>query len=156
MDLLKKIRESIEDLKSFKLYNPFYGKNICFLEGCVTPATSRNQLLGYLGSFCAYPELTNEVDFCIIPYKTSQNILNNDEDDITELLRHKMTNDSKSSDTKITNFSLLPEDVFFGYIKSNLLGDDAVKINQFDRIQFSFDLLKMHESNIKYVGDYNI
>jgi len=150
--LKKIIREDIQDLNSSNLPNPLYGKNIFFFDGCVEPKNDRNQLMGYLGIFCGYNKLDREIDYCILPKETSNKIVAEKTDQITELLYNKINHrkkDTGSITNTIPNTAILPEEVLFTYIKNNLIQKDEVKKKQFERLNLTFEL-NPYQNNIRY------
>lgn len=136
-DHFKKIEESA-------LPNPIYGKTIFFCEGCVDPAIDRNQLLGYLGAFSrTSSELNSEIDIVVISFSSFNNLKEGKSDSaidsINEKLKYFDVEKSRYSN-KIQNALIVPEHNFFQFIKGKLLQTDQVKLDQFERINFSYEI----------------
>ncbi|MEX1013580.1 MAG: hypothetical protein WDZ80_00280 [Candidatus Paceibacterota bacterium] len=136
-DHFKKIHDSL-------LPNPIYGKTIFFCEGCVKPIIERNQLLGYLGAFSGTSyELNSEIDIVVIPNSSYSNLKNDKSDSVINLINEKLKNFDKEKNrysNKIPNALIVPEHKFFQFIKDHLINNDQVKIEQFERINFSYEV----------------
>lgn len=136
-DHFKKIHDS-------PLPNPIYGKTIFFFEGCVKPVIERNQLLGYLGAFSRTSyELNSEIDIVVIPNSSYYNLKNDKSDSVIYSINEKLKNFDEEKNrysNKIPNALIVTEHKFFQFIKSNLLNNDQVKIEQFERINFSYEV----------------
>lgn len=141
---LQLISDHFKKIKESPLPNPIYGKTIFFCEGCVKPVTERNQLLGYLGSFSGTSnKLNSEIDIVIIPKSSFNNLKNGKSDFVIDSINEKLNNYDKVKNrysNKIPNALIVPEHKFFQFIKDHLLKSDQVKIEQFDRINFSYDV----------------
>ena len=133
----KKIEESL-------LPNPIYGKTILFCNGCAKPAVERNQLLGYLGAFSGDSyELNREIDIVVIPNSSFINLKNGESDSVIDSINKKLNNFDEEKNrysNKIPNALIVPEHKFFQFIKDQLLGNDQVKVEQFSRIDFSYEV----------------
>ena len=136
-DHFKKIHDS-------PLPNPVYGKTIFFFEGCVKPVIERNQLLGYLGAFSgASNELNSEIDIVVISKSSFNNLKNGKSDSVIDSINERLNNYDEVKNrysNKIPNTLIVPEHKFFQFIKENLLKSDQVKIDQFERINFSYEV----------------
>lgn len=136
-DHFKKIHDS-------PLPNPIYGKTIFFCEGCVKPIIERNQLLGYLGAFSGTSyKLNSEIDIVVIPMSSFNNLKNGNSDTVLDLINEKLKyfdEEKNRYSNKIPNARIVPEHKFFQFIKDKLLKSDQVKIDQFERISFSYEV----------------
>jgi hypothetical protein len=141
---LKMISEHLKKIKESTLPNPIYGKTIFFYKGCVKPVTERNQLLGYLGVFSGTSyNLNSEIDIAVIPHLSFDNLKNDKSDSVINSINEKLKyfdGEKNRYSNKIPNTLIVPEQKFFQFIKDHLLKSDQVKIEQFNRINFSYDL----------------
>jgi hypothetical protein len=141
---LQLISEHFNKIEESSLPNPIYGKSIFFCEGCVKPITERNQLLGYLGAFSgASNELNSEIDIVVISKLSFNNLKNDKSDSVIDSINEKLNNYDEVKNrysNKIPNALIVPEHKFFQFIKEKLLKSDQVKIDQFERINFSYEV----------------
>lgn len=138
------MNEHFSTVADSSIWNPFYDKNILFFEGCAKPNVARNQLLGYLGAFSnSSAKLNSEIDICVMPFASYEVLENGNSDEVIKTINNKLSSYNKKSENytnKIPNTLILSEKRFFKYISDNLLKNDQVKIDQFNRINFSFSL----------------
>jgi len=136
-DHFKKIHDS-------PLPNPIYGKTIYFFKGCAEPVIVRNQLLGYLGAFSrTSDELNSEIDIVVIPYSSFINLRNDKSDSVVEAINEKLKNydqEKKRYTNKIPNALIVSEQLLFQFIQRKLLKNDQVRIDQIERISFSYEV----------------
>lgn len=141
---LQIINDHFAKIENSFLPNPIYGKTIYFCEGCVKPVTERNQLLGYLGAFSgASNELNSEIDIIVISKSSFNNLKNGKSDSVVDSINKQLNNYDEVKNrysNKIPNALIVPEHNFFQFIKENLLKSDQVKIDQFKRINFSYEV----------------
>jgi hypothetical protein len=141
---LQIINEHLAKIKNSSLPNPIYGKTIFFCEGCVKPIIERNQLLGYLGAFSGTSyKLNSEIDIVVIPMSSFNNLKNGNSDSVLDSINEKLKyfdEEKKRYSNKIPNARIVPEHKFFQFVKEKLLKNDQVKIDQFERISFSYDV----------------
>ena len=141
---LQLISDHFKKIEDSALPNPIYGKTIFFCEGCVKPIIERNQLLGYLGAFSgASNELNSEIDIVVISKSSFNNLKNGKSDSVIDLINEKLNYYDEVKNrysNKIPNALIVPEHKFFQFIKEKLLKSDQVKIDQFERINFSYEV----------------
>lgn len=140
---LNLIHNHTSEIVNSSLPNPIYGKNIFFYQGCAKPQIERNQLFGYLGVFTGFNELNNEVDICVIPLSSYKTLKDGESDDVISEINEKMNSYNEETDrytNTISSVKIIQERKLFTYVKNNLLKDDQVKINQFNRIDLNYNL----------------
>jgi len=141
---LQLISDHFKKIHDSPLPNPIYGKTFFFCEGCVKPVIERNQLLGYLGAFSgASNELNSEIDIVVISKSSFNNLKNGKSDSVIDSINEKLNNYDEVKNrysNKIPNALIVPEHKFFQFIKEKLLKSDQVKIDQFERINFSYEV----------------
>lgn len=141
---LNLIHKYTSEIVDSSLPNPIYGKSIFFYQGCAKPRTERNQLFGYLGVFTGgFNELNNEVDICVIPLSSYKTLKDGESDNVISEINEKMNSYNEESNrytNTISSVKIIQERKLFTYVKNNLLKDDQVKINQFNRIDFNYNL----------------
>lgn len=141
---LQLISDHFKKILDSPLPNPIYGKTIFFCEGCVKPVIERNQLLGYLGAFSGTSyELNSEIDIAVIPKSSFINLENDLSDSVIDSINKKLKNfdeEKKRFSNKIQNTLIVPEHKFFQYIKDHLINKDQVKIEQFERMNFIYEV----------------
>lgn len=141
---LQLISDHFKKIHDSPLPNPIYGKTIFSFEGCVKPVIERNQLLGYLGAFSgASNELNSEIDIVVISKSSFNNLKNGKSDSVIDSINEKLNNYDEVKNrysNKIPNALIVPEHKFFQFIKEKLLKSDQVKIEQFERINFSYEV----------------
>ncbi len=139
---LQTLNEHFSKVLNSPLPNPIYGKTIFFCKGCVEPVTERNQLLGYLGAFSGTSyKLNSDIDIVVIPYTSFKNLKYDKPDSVIDSINEKLNNFDKDKNrlsNKIPNALLVPEHKFFQFIKSNLLKNDKVKLEQFKKLDLSY------------------
>ena len=138
------LNEHFKKIEESPLPNPVYGKTIFFCNGCAKPAVERNQLLGYLGAFSGDSyELNREIDIVVIPNSSFINLKNGESDPVIDSINKKLNNFDEEKNrysNKIPNALIVSEHKFFQFIKDQLLGNDQVKVEQFSRIDFSYEV----------------
>ena len=141
---LQLISDHFKKIEDSALPNPIYGKTIFFCEGCVKPIIERNQLLGYLGAFSGDSnELNSEIDIVVISKSSFNSLKNGKSDSVIDLINEKLNYYDEVKNrysNKIPNALIVPEHKFFQFIKEKLLKSDQVKIDQFERINFSYEV----------------
>lgn len=139
MDLKKLIQRSVQRLKASNLPNPLYGQKFFFYPKCLGPQEHRNQLIGYLGGFSEFNKLSNEVDVCVIPASSIEELKKEARDPVLNDLIRKLQSREEDKRPEVSPVSkiFLPEKELFNYIQQNLLLKDSVRNKQFERINFS-------------------
>ena len=141
---LQLVTDHFKKIQDSTLPNPIYGKSIFFCEGCVKPEAERNQFLGYLGAFSGTSsELNSEIDIVVIPNSSYSNLKTDKSDSVIDFINGKLNHFDKEKDrysNKIPNALIVPEHKFFQFIKDNLLRNDQIKLEQFERINFSYEV----------------
>jgi len=139
---LQLISDHFKKFENSAIPNPIYGKTIFFCENCVKPIIERNQLLGYIGAFSGTSnELNSEIDIVVISKSSFNNLKNGKSDSAIDSINEKLKNFDKEKNrysNNIPNALIVPEHKFFHFIKDRLLKSDQVKIDQFERINFSY------------------
>ena len=68
---------------------------------------------------------------------------NGESDSVIDSINKKLNNFDEEKNrysNKIPNALIVPEHKFFQFIKDQLLGNDQVKVEQFSRIDFSYEV----------------
>lgn len=143
----KKVTEALLE-KDFKkiisstFYNPIYGKKFYFFDSCTPPKIIRDQLFGYLGAF-SDASLSSEIDICVIPFSSHQDLIDGVNNNVIEILNNKLNFYNEENDrhsNTIPNTLIISEKDLFKFVKRRLLVDDQVKIDQFERLDFAFEI----------------
>jgi len=136
------LEKNFEKISSSTFYNPLYGKKFYFFDTCTPPKITRNQLLGYLGAF-SESSLSSEIDICVVPFSSYQDLKDGFQNKVIEKLNNKLNSYNEEKDRNsntIPNTLIISEKDLFKFVKSSLLGDDQVKIDQFERLDFTFEI----------------